>query len=202
MKLKITVFLAMALVASSSFAQNTSTAKMPEDDSVSSKGFRVSLVRPNLDAKMKVNYQGTHFFDGSTKIDNTMGLAVGYASLPVQELGWTTNLALMEAKSESTANLARLDGNLGYALNKYVNLKGGLNVIKFTSGNGVKDMNPGLGLQASVGVQITRNFGLDLGYTEMNTSGKSTVTSNGQAIGKADVDLKFSGFEIGLNGTF
>lgn len=201
MKKQISAFLAVAFVASSSFAQNTSTAKMPQDDSISSKGFRISLVRPNLDAKMKVKYE-SFSFDGSQKIDSTMGLAVGYASLPIQELGWTTNLALMEAKNESSANLARVDGNLGYAFNKYVNLKGGLNVAKFTSGSGVKELNAGFGFQASVGVQLTKNFGLDVGYTEMNTAGKTPITSNGQEIGKADYDLKMSGLEVGINGTF
>ena len=59
-----------------------------------------------------------------------------------------------------------------------------------------------LGLQANVGVQITRNFSLEVGYTEMNTSGKTPVTVNGQEVGKADLDAKLSGAEIGLTGTF
>lgn len=203
MKKQITAFLAIALVASCSFAQNTSTEKMPQDDSISSKGFRISLVRPNLDTKMKIKWE-KFSFEGSPKIDSTTGLSVGYASLPIQELGWTSNLALMEAKTESSANLARIDGNLGYAFNKYVNLKGGLNVVKFTTGSGVKELNPGVGFQASVGVQVTRNLGFDVGYTEMNTAGKSPVTStsSGQEIGKANYDLKMYGLEFGINGTF
>lgn len=201
MKTKLTVFLAMALVASTSFAQNSSTAKMPQDDGISSQGIRVSIVKPTLDMKATVKYQG-YSFDGTGKPDSALGIAVGYAKLPVQELGFTTNLALMEAKSESSVNIARVDGNLGYAFNKYVNLKGGLNVIKFTSGDGLKDLNPGFGYQASAGFQLNKTVGLDVGYTESNTSGKTPVTSKGQEIGKANIDVKMSGLEVGLNATF
>ena len=157
MKNQITAFLAMALLTSMSFAQNASTLKLPADDGFSSKGLRISLVKPTLDSKIKLKYEGLSF-DGTGKPDSALGLAVGYASLPVQELGWTANVAYIEAKAESTANIARIDGNLGYAFNKYVHLKGGLNAMKFTSGNGVKDLNAGLGFQASLGLQLNRNI--------------------------------------------
>ena len=202
MKTNIIGFLVIAILASTSFAQNKSTTQMQQDEGISSKGLRVSIVRPNLDGKAKANYNGLSL-DVSEKIDETLGIAIGYANLPVEEMGWTTNAAIMESKNNGTsANIARIDGSLAYAFNKYVNLKGGLNIIKFTSGKGVKDLNPGLGFQASAGLQITRNFGLDLGYVEMNASGKAPITYNGQEIGKADSDIKLTGFEIALNGTF
>ncbi len=127
---------------------------------------------------------------------------MGYANLPIQELGFTTNLALIEMKSESSANIARIDGNLGYAFNNYVNLKGGLNIMKYYTGEGLKNLNPGFGYQASLGFQLNKTVGFDIGYTEQNTSGKVPVTMNGEEIGKADVDLKLSGLEFGLNATF
>jgi hypothetical protein len=201
MKNQVTAFFVTALIASMSLAQNSSTAKMSDDDGVSSKGIRISLVRPTLDMKATVKYQG-YSFDGAGKPDSALGLAVGYASLPVQELGWTTNAALIETKDESSANIARVDGNLGYAFNKYVNLKGGLNVMKFTSSNGVKDLNAGFGFQASLGFQLNKNVGLDFGYSELNTSGKTPVTSNGQEIGKADIEVKMTGLEVALTATF
>lgn len=201
MKTKIVTVLAVVLLTSTSFAQNTSTAKLPVDDGIASQGIRISIVKPTLDMKATVKYQGSSF-DGTGKPDSALGIAVGYAKLPVQEFGFTTNLALIEAKSESSANIARVDGNLGYAFNKYVNLKGGLNAMKFTSGNGVKDLDVGFGYQASLGFQLNKNAGLDIGYSESNISGKTPVTSNGQEIGKANIDVKMSGLEVGLNATF
>lgn len=192
MKTKIALLLATAFVASTSFAQNTSTAKMPTDDGISSKGFRVGIVKPMLEADIKASYQGQSF-GNKEKLDEALGFSLGYASLPVQELGWTANATYMDIKNngESTG-LARIDGNLAYAFTSIINVKGGLNVSKLTKSESSK-YDAGIGFQGGVGVQLTKNFGLDLGYTQMNQSGSSDGVK---------VDLKEAGVEIGLNGTF
>ncbi|MBX7231332.1 MAG: hypothetical protein K1X29_04510 [Bdellovibrionales bacterium] len=191
MKTKITVLLATVLVASTSFAQNTLTAKMPTNDGISSKGFRIGVVKPMLEADYKLSYQGQHL-----EIEENLealGFSLGYASLPVQELGWTTNATYMDIKSEGgSVGLARIDGNLAYAFTSIINVKGGLNVSKFTSRE-ISKYDAGIGFQGGVGVQITKNFGLDLGYTQMNQS---------DSVNGVKVNLKESGVEIGLNGTF
>ncbi len=160
--------------------------------------------------KASLKYKGYAFPDSTAKFDSVFGVAVGYASLPVQELGFTTNLAYMEARKDRSANIARADGNLGYAFNNNVNLKGGLNILKFTSGTDLKDLNSGIGFQGSLGFQLNKTVGFDIGYSESNLSGTlpitSTFTSNGKVIskevGKGDVDVKLSGLEVGLNATF
>ncbi len=193
MKTKITAFLAMALVASTSFAQNSSTAKMPQDDGISSKGFRISIVKPMLSADIKASYKGQSASNSET-LDSALGLSLGYASLPVQELGWTSNFTYMDIKNEgSTTGAVRADGNLAYAFTQIVNIKGGVNLSKLTSGTNSDKLNPGIGFQGGLGIQLTRNFGLDVGYTEMNQSGSLDGVS---------VDLKEKGMEIGLTGTF
>lgn len=127
-------------------------------------------------------------------MDSALGLSLGYASLPVQELGWTSNFTYMDIKNEGTTTGAvRADGNLAYAFNKTANIKGGLNLSKLTSGSNSNKLNPALGFQSGLGVQLTKNFGLDVGYTEMNQSG---------SIDGVSVDLKEKGMEIGVNGTF
>jgi hypothetical protein len=192
MNTKIVAILTMAFLTSTTYAQNASTAKMPIDDGMSSIGFRISLVKPMLDADIKASYKGNSF-GNKEKLDETLGLSVGYARLPIQELGWTANAAFMEIKSEgTTTGLARIDGNLAYAFTSIVNIKGGLNLAKLTSGGG-SNYSAGLGIQGSVGIQLSKNFGIDLGYTQMNQSG----STNG-----ANVALKEAGMEIGLNGTF
>ncbi len=52
---------------------------------------------------------------------------------------------------------------------------------------------PAIGLQAGLGVQVSRNFGVDLNYVEMN----QTLSTNG-----ASFKTKESGVEIGMNATF
>ncbi len=191
----------IALLTSASYGQNTTTAGIPSTIDNSSTGFRISLTKPVLDAKVKVKFSGFNF-DDNIKMDSTNGFAIGYANLPIEELGWTTNLGFMETKKETSANIIRVDGNLAYTFNQYINLKGGLNIAKFTSGAGVKELNEGVGLQTSIGLQMTKNIGVDIGYTQMNMAGKTPVTSNGVEVGKADYEIKLSGIEIGLNGTF
>jgi hypothetical protein len=201
MKAKIVSVAAVSLLTSASFAQNTTRAKMPVDGGISSQGVRISIVRPTLDMKIEAKFDG-QTFSGTAKPDSALGVAVGYAKLPVEELGFTTNLSLIEAKVDSSVNIVRLDGNLGYAINKHINLKGGLNTMKFTSGDTVKDFNPGLGYQLSLGLQLNKNVGLDIGYSELNSSGKLPVTSDGVEIDKLNMDLKMSGLEVGLSATF
>lgn len=201
MKKHIIRLLAIALFTSASYGQNTTTAEIPSKVDTSSSGFRISLTKPVLDAKVKFKFQGFNI-DDNIKMDSTNGFAIGYANLPIEELGWTTNLGFMETKKDSSANIIRVDGNLAYTFSEYINLKGGLNIAKFTSGAGVKELNEGVGLQTSIGLQITKNVGIDIGYTQMNMAGKTPVTSNGVEVGKGDYEIKLSGLEIGLNGTF
>lgn len=192
MKIQIAAFLVTGLMASMSLAQTSSVGKMPKQDGISSKGFRVSLVRPMLEAEFKIQGSGQSFTSKS-KIKDSIGLAVGYVSLPVQSIGWTGNLAYMDLKDEGdNVNMLRADGNVAYAFTNLVNVKGGLNLTKFTSEN-AKDYRPAIGLQASVGFQATKNFGIDFGYTQMNQTLDNEF---------ADVKLKMSGFEIAVNGTF
>jgi hypothetical protein len=192
MKKQIAAFVATALVASMSFAQSTSTATMPNQDADSVRGFRVSVVKPVLEVELKVN-AGSGSNSNKENLEDSLGFALGYASLPVQSLGWTANLAYLSLKAEgSEVPMLRADVNVGYAFTSLVNVKGGLNLSKFTKDD-YNDFKTAIGLQANVGFQITRNFGLDLGYTQMNQTAEFDAGT---------VDLKLSGFEVGLNGTF
>jgi hypothetical protein len=192
MKKQIAAFVATALVASMSFAQSTSTANMPIPESDSVHGFRVSLLRPVLEVEIKAKFaSGSDSSKG--KIDDSLGFALGYASLPVQSLGWTANLAYLSLKNDGEeAPMLRADANVAYAFTSLVNVKGGLNLSQFTKEES-NDFKPAIGLQANVGFQVTKNFGIDLGYTQMN----QTADVSG-----ATIELKESGFEVGVNGTF
>lgn len=199
MKLKIVTVLAIALLTASSFAQNTSTTTIPANEGTASQGIRLSVFKPLLE--MKSTYTNLTIFNDSQRLDNTYGIAVGYAKLPVQEIGFTTNIAFIGSNPVFGATIGRLDGNVGYAFNKYINLKGGLNAMKFIRQTEI-DSTPGLGYQAGFGFQLNKNVGLDFGYSEMNCSDKSPLTVFDQKLGTINSDVKLTGVEVGLNATF
>ncbi len=190
---QIVLSLSLMLLATAAFSQESMTAKLPQDESVSSSGVRIALVSPFLRVDFKASYNDQSF-SSNQKLDSSFGLAAGYANLPIYQLGWTANFAYLNIQSEGTnVGLMRLDGNLGTAFSKMINAKAGLNVSKLVFASGVGDYNPGIGLQASIGLQFSKNMGLDLGYIYMAQSANSYGTR---------LDISESGPELGLTGTF
>ncbi len=84
-----------------------------------------------------------------------------------------------------------MDANLAFAFNSVLNVKGGLNMTKAVGSE--LNMNPELGYQASVGVQINNTLGFDLAFVQMNQSAYDSIHN---------FTYKESGPEIGLNATF
>lgn len=193
MKTKISTFIAVALMSATSFAQSeTSTMPMPKSY-ISAEGFRVGLVKPMLDIELKASVGGESS-RSEAKLEEGLGIAVGYVYLPVQELGWTANFVHAATKVESlNIGVTRLEGNLGVALNEYYHVKGGINVSKLSGEELFEKMGPGFGFQAGVGFQFTRNIGLDLSYLHLSQIGN---------IDGVNLMSKETGFEVGLNGTF
>ncbi len=193
MKTKVAVLLTTVFVASMSFAQNTSTIEVPTADGASTKGVRIGLVKSVLRADLEVTSEQYGPFKASADIDDSLGLSLGYASLPVQELGWAANATYINITNNGASlGLARIDGNLAYAFNSLINVKGGLNVSKLTDEEASK-YDAGVGFQGGIGFQLTKKIGLDLGYTQMRQSGSFSGLK---------IDAKESGLEVGLNGTF
>lgn len=182
-------------------AQNpvSSTPKPMLQETAPTRTFRVGLVRPLLDARVESSSKygsGT----STTSLSSTTGVSLGYASLPVRSLGWTTSAAFMEiVENSASAQLARADGNLAYAFNPVVSLKGGLNLSKFTKTEPLTKLDPNVGGQLGLGLQLGRSFAVDVGYTVMRQAG--TLSFNGGA-DTVKVDYQLQGLEIGLNGTF
>ncbi|MGE0633641.1 MAG: hypothetical protein AB7O96_14605, partial [Pseudobdellovibrionaceae bacterium] len=125
---------------------------------------------------------------------SSIGLGVGYASLPLMRLGWTSNLSYIQSKfSDSEINALRLDGNLAFAFHPSFNVKGGINYTKFMS-EGIEDSGPRQGFQASLGYQLTKNFSADIGYVSMRGTGEASDNQGRQYFQ--------SGTEVALSGTF
>jgi hypothetical protein len=185
--------LTILTLASSAFGQEISTEKMPVLENQTVQGLRIGLSRPSLKADIKATGYGVTVTN-SSNLNDTMGFSVGYAHFPLQQLGWSSNLSYLEIKGDnSNVGISKLDGNLGTAFNKTINLKGGFNISKFTSGDNSNAFQASVGLQASLGVQFTPNLGLDIGYLVMNQTGH---------LNDITVELSESGPEISLTGTF
>ena len=199
----LTSLLIATAISSVSFAQfdnsNTSTYK-PES---TADGIKLSLLLPVLtakfDAKITETSSGISFSGSDSEGVDSLGLALGVASIPVQAIGFLGQVSFITIDGTDGAkntDLLRLDANAAYGLNENVFLKGGLNYANFTSSN-AKDYDGGIGFQLGVGVQLTQNVGLDLTYSQMNF--EAALAEDGL---EGDIDLELSGLELGLSATF
>lgn len=192
--LSLLSFSAFAAPASKSKARlptstTSSTLDMPKTTSgqaLSPKGIRLSLFKPAI--KMTTKMAGSK---SDRTLDNTFGISVGYANLPYKQLGWTANGSYIEIfEAGEKYGLVRADANVGYGFEKNLNIKGGLNMAKFLIPARIRDeYNPNIGVQASAGLQMTNNLGLDVGYTYMKHT-------------NSNEEILLSGLEVGLHGTF
>ncbi len=191
MKMKAATFLFAVTIALGSLAQETSELKGLEGDGFSSKGFRIGISRHALQVKLEVSNDVESVVVNPTA-EEGFALSLGYASLPIEKLGWTASYTFTNIELRNlVVPLVRIEGNLAYAFSPFANVKAGLNV------SNVEDARPGFGFQTGVGFQITKNLGLDVGYVQMKQSSSGIVQN--QLI---KVLAKQTGFEIGLNGTF
>ncbi len=181
------------------FAQTISAPLETEAPVVKqSRGIRVSLIKPILEQRVSASYPGV---EGGKVKENpeeaAFGVGLGWADLAVRDMGWMINLAYLDLGDgdlqEVIDGIVRLDGNLAYGINEKLNVRGGINLTKYTQGDGANELRPGTGAQAGIGYQLTKNLGVDAGYTFMtfggnNKGGRTTVTT--------------SGAEVAVTGTF
>lgn len=165
-------------------------------------GLRLSLSKPVLDmtsARLEYNYYTgmTEYqkYDGG-RTDSALALSVGYADFPQNQAGWSVNVAYVQ-QEPSFLSMWRVDGNLGIAFANYFILKGGLNLSGFNDST-MSGLNPGIGYQGGLGVQITPNFGLDVGFVQMLQTRRGDA---GRVAGSFD-SVKQAGTEIAIHATF
>ncbi|KYG67310.1 hypothetical protein AZI86_09950 [Bdellovibrio bacteriovorus] len=172
-----------------SSSTTTSSIKMPGPSAydVAPKGVRISVFKPVLTMKVKDQDRNQN----ERTLDNTFGFSFGYANLPYKEIGWTANGTYIEIfEAGEKYGVIRTDANIGYGFEKNLNVKAGLNLSKFVIPARMRDdYNPNIGVQASAGLQMTKNVGLDAGYTYMKQT-------------NSNEEVLLSGLEIGLHGTF
>lgn len=164
----------------------TETTLPAADSTIASNGIRVGLFLPAFGTSSKLG--------GYQKLSKTYGVSAGYAYIPVLNIGFIADAAYLKLKSKiSSADLVRLSANATFAFNSNLYTKAGVNVSKYVRGEGVKDYDSDLGYQFGFGSQITKNAGLEIGYTQSKQ--KKTIA------GFKD-ELKEYGIEIGATATF
>ena len=136
MKLQLAILLSLTFLSSQLLAQTISTQLETETATVTaSQGVRLSLMKPFLETRLDTEFPGLE--GGTTKSrenETSFGLGVGYADLPIRDIGFTTNASYLFLDQDQADSILRLDGNLGYAFNSKLNLKGGVNVSKYFDG--------------------------------------------------------------------
>ena len=199
MSIRVLAFMLMLVVPAIAQAQTSKTKapKPPETKMVGNvaNGFRVAVLRPSLKYRFEAESEGRKAHN-SEFIDETWGLSAGYAYIPVRRLGFVGSVASMELEeSGQTLNLARAEGNIAYAFNNIIYIRGGLNFSGYTSREWNDLFNPSFGVQAAGGVQINRYIGAELGFTIMNQTGEAFQD-------RVDLNTRVSGLDLSLHATF
>ncbi len=190
--------LCLSFAAQAAKNQAASTMRVTESTEPSThaaNGIRFSLARPVMEAHLKVSGPFVTSTSGNAKIGKMWGGAIGYAYLPIRRLGFTAGFTIYDIERGTT--LAKLDGNMAYTLNRFVYLKAGTNISGFTQEESRKIVDPSLGVQTSVGVQLTQNVGAEIGYLYMSQRGDERI--DGQ---KYEFELYESGVDLALTATF
>jgi hypothetical protein len=207
---QLVTLLAVTAVAVSTFAQaqtnpeETTAVSTHYPGPTSAKGFRIALVKPFLDWDLQAKADSRTFkFDG--EFEKEMGFSVGFAYLPIRNIGFTVNASYLSFNDEGDsdkAHMLRADGNVGYAFNEIFSIKGGLNISDFTNSE-LNEYKPSFGLQFGTGIQINKNFGFDVSYVLMQQTNRSFADYNQKGtVDDPTINLIVSGLELALHATF
>jgi hypothetical protein len=187
--LVIVLLVSHSKVWAQSSSEQVSTTKAQADPVFFDHGLRFSLLFPNLNETFQ-----TSDFKKEQRLKYSLGVAIGAASISQEEIGASTNLALLQLNAlDHQSYLIRVDASLTYGFSKKFNVKAGVNLATpVAPTNDHSAMSPGF--QTSVGYQVSREFELDLGYVFM----KSTFSTDGDFTNQ----LTYSGFEIAMSSAF
>ncbi len=189
--------MSQAMSAVTGFAQNASTANLQTDEGQSTfnDGMRLAYIQSFLSHDLGAAFNSS---GRSRESVDASGVSWGYSQIPNRGWGWNANVNLMELSPGSTL-LARVDGSVAYAFNKYIHVRSGLNISRFIAD---REYTPGLGGQIVFGFQIYNNLSLDVGYLELHQSTVLSWRENDGTFNERKVNDKISGLEWGLAWTF
>jgi hypothetical protein len=154
-------------------------------------GVRVAYLQPIMKFAAKTDESG---WELNERVDRANGISVGYANLPIGQLGYTSNFALIGMRESGLQqNIVRTDANAAYAWSNNINVKGGVNLSRFVGGDLGANSKPRIGYQMSAGYQMTSNIGADVALVEMRQTGNRDFEG---------LYTRVRGAELSLNATF
>ncbi len=102
---KLLPLLFVASLSSAGFAQSIETSAPKRSEmGTSSEGFRVSIFKSVLHTEVRSITNSGMGVTSNPNIDADLGLALGYAYLPIQTLGFTGSAAYMGISSDSAGS--------------------------------------------------------------------------------------------------
>ncbi len=90
----LTLAISITQMATAQLGSETRSS-MHSLDGSSSQGVRVSLLKPFFDVEL-TGSKGSQSKTIKAPLTEAIGFSLGYAQLPIQQLGWTTNLLTNE----------------------------------------------------------------------------------------------------------
>lgn len=205
----VSVSLAQPSVNQSTIQKKVNSSKTTSDvfakpSALKTSGFRFGYSRPLYAAGIDVslNFDAGPVETGDLTVDYANVLTFGYEYLPIQSIGYIADLNYMEVRLDGrSANLARIQGSGAFKFNTLINLHAGLNISDLVSKGASQWDRSSPGMQAGLGFQLTRNFALEVNYSETKLTNRMSFEAfmPGAA---ADVDLKIRGYDLNFIGTF
>lgn len=178
---------------------SASLDQVRDDTGYASRGPRLSVTKPFLKFE-STREESNRKISTSSNPSDSVGLSLGYTSMPIRRTGWGLELSGQTSSQTSGPNSdkretsMRLAGNLYHAFNSALYVKSGANFSHWIGEIKVGDQKtttqPGLGFQAGGGFQITRQVGLDIAYVWLNQK---------HGLGG---ELFQEGIELSVTGTF
>ena len=190
---------------------NYTASKQGVEASAAVRGLRLAVLVPmTREIKRWVrnddfNLEGTSNFQTKDHV----GVSVGYVNLKPKSLAVSSHLSYRSFKVlayDESVDMSQisLDGNIGYAFNRILSLRGGLNVSRMSSGDGrlqFTTFSPGVGAQAILGLQFSDRWGADLTYVQSKSNYRFEQEQRTGPV-KARGHWEQQGLEVSLTSTF
>jgi hypothetical protein len=169
-------------------------------------GLRVGLVTANKSMDLKFSNKTNSI---TSKEENpATGFSIGYQKILVNSWAWSSIFSMTNTGRKNVSiNNTMVEGNGTFGINENLYSYVGLNISKNSTTNKAAqktfdDLGNGVGLQAAIGYQVTRNISAELKYQSTLHLAKYEATYTDGSKDEIDVELKTSALYLGINGTF
>ncbi|MDA8793405.1 porin family protein [Bacteriovoracaceae bacterium] len=169
---------------------NTSLTKRRK----TSKGFRIGLNQANLDGRFTIS-SDNELYSSSIEddVEHQYGINVGYVNIGLLRPGFMGHITHTQFTQDIES--IRLTANGTFSFHENIYAYAGMNIHRYTNELTSTILDPGVGYQAGLGIQINETFGLDISYLVLRNKGSDPDF-------EVDYELELEGLEATLHVTF